>query len=173
VAGEAPAKGILKGPFAERLPRLRAPFDFLRLSEHGTAVVEFALLAPLLFGILIGLLDFGQGLNYYNQQNQLTGLGARAAAVLRNPDGTAVSGTSIQHQLSTQYAKGALTGESFCITLPQGSGVGQPLKVSASYDFNMVPLTIVKFGLSKITIQASQTERQEAPFPTASTGCAS
>ena len=172
MAGEAPAKGIVKSPFAERLPRLRAPFDLLRLSERGTAVVEFALLAPLLFGILIGLLDFGQALNYYNQQNQLTGLGARAAAVLRNPDGTAVSGTSIQHQLSSQYAKGALRGETFCITLPSGSGVGQPLRVSASYNFNMVPLTIVKFGLSQITIQAQQTMRQETPFPAASTGCA-
>jgi hypothetical protein len=172
VAGEAPAKGMLKASFAERLPRLRAPFDLLRLREHGTAVVEFALLAPLLFGILIGLLDFGQALNYYNQQNQLTGLGARAAAVLRNPDGTAVSGTSIQHQLSSQYAKGALRGESFCITLPSGSGVGQPLKVSASYAFNIVPLTVVKFGLSQLTIQASQTMRQEAPFPAGSTGCA-
>jgi Flp pilus assembly protein TadG len=173
VVGEAPAKGILKESFAERLPRLRARFRSARRGERGTAVVEFALLAPLLFGILIGLLDFGQALNYYNQQNQLTGLGARAAAVLRNPDGTAVSGTSIQHQLSSQYAKGALTGESFCITTPNGSGVGLPVKVAASYNFNMVPLTVVKFGLSQITIQASQTMRQEAPFPAASTGCAS
>jgi Flp pilus assembly protein TadG len=162
----------MKESFAERLPRLRALFGLLGLGERGTAVVEFALLAPLLFGILIGLLDFGQGLNYYNQQNQLTGLGARAAAVLRNPDGTAVSGTSIQHQLSSRYAKGALTGETFCISLPQGSGVGQPLTVSASYNFNMVPLTVVKFGLSRITIQASQTERQEIAFPTGSAGCA-
>jgi Flp pilus assembly protein TadG len=163
----------MKSSLAERLPRLRALFDFLRLSEHGTAVVEFALLAPLLFGILIGLLDFGQGLNYYNQQNQLTGLGARAAAVVRNPqDGSGVSGTSIQHELSTQYAKGALRGETFCITLPQGSGVGLPVTVSASYAFNIVPLTVVKFGLSQLTIRASQTMRQEAPFPTGSTGCA-
>jgi len=171
VAGEAPAKGIVKSPFAERL-RLRAPLRAVRSNQRGTALVEFALLAPLLFGILIGLLDFGQGLNYYNQQNQLTGLGARAAAVLRNPDGTAVSGTSIQHQLSSTYAKGALNGETFCITLPQGSGVGQPLTVSASYDFNIVPLTVLKFGLSHLTIHATQTMRQEAAFPTASTGCA-
>jgi Flp pilus assembly protein TadG len=172
VAGEAPAKGILKEPFAERLLRLRVPFDSLRRSQHGTALVEFALLAPLLFGILIGLLDFGQGLNYYNQQNQLTGLGARAAAVLRNPDGTAVSGTSIQHQLSSTYAKGALRGESFCIALPNGSGVGQPLTVSASYAFHIVPLTVLKLGFSQLTIRASQTERQETAFPAASTGCA-
>jgi Flp pilus assembly protein TadG len=156
-----------------RFPRPRALARRLRLDERGTAVVEFALLAPLLFGILIGLLDFGQGLNYYNQQNQLTGLGARAAAVARNPqDGSAVSGTSIQDQLSTQYAKGALSGETFCITLPQGSGFGKPVTVSASYDFEMVPLTVVKLGLSQLTIQASQTERQEVPFPTDSTGCA-
>ena len=160
-------------PGVERLPRLRGLLRKVGRDQRGTAVVEFALLAPLLFGILIGLLDFGQGLNYYNQQNQLTGLGARAAAVLRNPDGTAVSGTSIQHQLSSQYAKGALAGETFCITTPQGSGVGLPVKVAASYNFNIVPLTVLKLGFSHLTIQASQTMRQEVAFPAASTGCAS
>src|SRR5262249_11331792 len=57
-------------------------------SERGTAVVEFALVAPLLFLLVFGIIEFGRILNAYNQLTQLAGQGARAAAVNRNPDGT-------------------------------------------------------------------------------------
>ena len=50
-------------------------------SERGTAVVEFALVGPILFLLVLGILDFGRALNYYNTLTQLAGQGARAAAV--------------------------------------------------------------------------------------------
>ena len=78
VTGQAPA---------ER-PRPRGRFRALRRDQRGTALVEFALIAPLLFLLLFGIIDFGRALDYYNQVTQLAGQGARAAAVNRNPDGT-------------------------------------------------------------------------------------
>src|SRR6478736_8649423 len=63
-------------------------------SERGTAVVEFALVAPLLFLIVFGVIEFGRVLNAYNQLTQLAGQGARAAAVNRNPDGTQIAASS-------------------------------------------------------------------------------
>lgn len=141
-------------------------------------MVEFALVAPLLFGLLIAILDFGQALNYYNQQTQLVGLGARAAVVSRCPDGTAIGTgcTTIQQQLVDQYATGAIKNKTnICINPVSGavSPIGQAVTVTASYNFRMVPFNVLGIGIpGTITIQASQSERQEAP-PTYSAGCQS
>ena len=40
-------------------------------SQSGQASVEFALLLPLLLIVLIGVLDFGRAVNYYNTLTEL------------------------------------------------------------------------------------------------------
>jgi len=128
-------------PAPERLPRPRGPLGLLRRSERGTALVEFALVAPVLFLLIFGVLDFSLALNDYNQASQLVGLGARAAAVNRCPSGGQIGGSnptvycgSIQSQLSQQYAHGALKGHPVCIAFgPSGAGAGQPVTVSVTY----------------------------------------
>ena len=52
-----------------------------RAGEAGTAVVEFALIVPLLLLIVFGILDFGRALNYLNDSTQLARAGARWAIV--------------------------------------------------------------------------------------------
>jgi Flp pilus assembly protein TadG len=174
MVGEAPTEGVFKKLFVGRLPRPRGLLRALRRDQRGTAVVEFALVAPLLFLLVFGVLDFGRLLNYYNQQTQLVGLGARAAAVDRTPDNSQqATGTLIQQQLAETYAKGELNKKTnVCISLPNGSGIGQPVTVTASYQFNFLPLIGLAVGSPSVTITASQTMRQEAT-PTYSTGCAS
>jgi Flp pilus assembly protein TadG len=153
----------------------RLPLRLGRLAkgERGTAVVEFALVAPLLFLIVFGIIEFGRILNAYNQLTQLSGQGARAAAVTSNPDGTSVgaaSGTvddgdcggktySIQCQLSNFYAKNdSLSSVTVCIpSLP--SAIGQPVTVKTTYVFNF---TAKLFGLTNLTLTSTQTERSEA-----------
>jgi Flp pilus assembly protein TadG len=144
-------------------------------SERGTAVVEFALVAPLLFLIVFGIIEFGRVLNAYNQITQLAGQGARAAEVNRNPDGTAIGATtgtvdntdcgsktySIQCQLSNYYAKNdSLTGVTSCIlggtNFP--STVGQPVTMKVSYQYNFVTGL---FGFAHITLSSTQTVRAE------------
>lgn len=143
-------------------------------SERGTAIVEFALIAPILFLVLFGIIEFGRILNTYNQLTQLAGQGARAAVVSFNPDGTPIgdstgaaggacgsAGThSIQCQLSTFYAgNDSLSGVNVCIpSLP--SGIGQPVTVKTSYQYNFITGL---FGFAHITLHTSQTERAEAP----------
>jgi Flp pilus assembly protein TadG len=143
-------------------------------SERGTAVVEFALIAPLLFLLIFGIVDFGRALDYYNQLTQLAGQGARAAAVNRNPDGTALSTAnqySIQQQLATTYTKQPELRNSsnyfVCIThVP--SGPGDYVTVKATYKFNFVPLIGAAAGaLGGLTLSATETERAEtAPVDT-------
>jgi len=144
----------------------------LARSERGTAVVEFALIAPLLFLIVFGIIEFGRLLNGYNQLTQLAGQGARAATVNRNPDGTAIaaaSGTvddsdcggktySIQCQLSKYYAKNdSLSNVKVCIhSLPASQGA--PVTVKTTYRYNFITGL---FGFAHIDLSSTQTERAE------------
>jgi Flp pilus assembly protein TadG len=148
-------------------------FRFLR-SERGTAVVEFALVAPILFLLVFGILDFGRALNYYNDLTQLAGQGARAAIVDRNPDGTAVgasSGTvddadchdkqySIQCQLANFYPTTDELKRGITVCIPSSpTTIGDPVTVHTSFRFNF---TDGLFGFTNITLSATQTERAEA-----------
>lgn len=149
-------------------------------SERGTAVVEFALVAPLLFFLVFGIIEFGRALNYYNDLTQLAGQGARAAIVTRNPDGTAVgtanadcpaNNQTIQCQIGKTYPTdnelkdgiavclGSMDPNTKVISAPATKPtIGSPITVRTKFDFHF--LTSL-FGAS-ITLSSTQTERLEA-----------
>jgi Flp pilus assembly protein TadG len=153
----------------ERRPRPHGRLRAFRRDQRGTALVEFALIAPLLFLLLFGIIDFGRALDYYNQVTQLAGQGARAAVVNRNPDGTAItSGSSLQNQLVTQYtAQPELkNGEVVCIVGPLPQKVGDPVTVKVSYQFKFLPLVGLAGGaLGGLNLTSTQTERAEVIPP--------
>lgn len=165
-------------------PRLEGPsrgFSArgLARSERGTAIVEFALIAPLLFFLVFGIIEFGRALNYYNDLTQLAGQGARAAIVSRNPDSTAVgtanancpaNNQTIQCQIAKTFPTdnqlkngmsvclGTLNTSTNVITAPTTAPtIGAPVTVRTKYPFHF--LTSL-FG-SSITLTSTQTERLE------------
>jgi Flp pilus assembly protein TadG len=172
MVGGAPTKGVMQKPFVGRPLRPRVSLRALGRDQRGTAVVEFALVAPILFLLVFGILDFGRALNYYNQLTQLAGQGARAAVVDSNPDGTGpASGTSIQSQLVNTYATGGIrNGVSVCITNASAPAIGQPVTVQTTYKFTFLPLIGAALGVGSINLTATQSERQEVTA-TYSTGC--
>ncbi|HEY2371496.1 MAG TPA: TadE family protein [Gaiellaceae bacterium] len=151
----------VRGPSRRLLRRLRQ-------SERGTAVVEFALVAPLLFLLVLGVLDFARLLAYYNTLTQIASQGARAAAVDRNPDGTAISSpSSLQLQLKDNYTGAPEVKDSstyrVCITkLP--ASVGDVVTVQASFTFNFIPFIGRDIGALTKPLRAVSTERAEV-FP--------
>lgn len=52
-----------------------------RRDQHGATIVEFALVCAVLFTILIGTMEMGRMLFYWNTATELTRMGARMAAV--------------------------------------------------------------------------------------------
>jgi Flp pilus assembly protein TadG len=167
--------GWMMAPLMERLSRLRARMRFARRDQRGTALVEFALVALPLFLILFGIIDFARALNYYNDLTQIAGQGARAAAVNQNPinNATPPSGKSIQTQLVGALDSPELKAShspawtNICITT-MPTTTGDPVTVTASYQFHFIPLIGTTLNLS-----ASQTERFEGLKPSYGPGCAS
>jgi Flp pilus assembly protein TadG len=52
--------------------------------ESGQSAVEFALVVPFLCLLVLALVEFGKGVNYWLDANHLSGEGARLASVLGN-----------------------------------------------------------------------------------------
>ncbi|HJQ49928.1 MAG TPA: TadE family protein, partial [Gaiellaceae bacterium] len=142
-----------------------------------------ALVAPILFLLLFGIIEFGRVLNYYNDLTQLSGQGARAAVVNQNPDGStagsanadcpepATGGLTIQCQIAKTYPtdQELKNGISVCIGSLQPNGtitastpgsiaVGAPVTVRTKYKYSFVTKL---FGFGSITLTSTQTERNE------------
>jgi len=54
--------------------------------ERGVAAVEFALVAPILFSVICGIIEFGAAYNYRTQLNNAVQAGAREMAIHRDVD---------------------------------------------------------------------------------------
>src|SRR5687768_13441458 len=64
---------------ARRQTPWAAPAAAGRERERGQALVEFALIAPLFLMIVVGIIQFGIGLNYWLDLNRIANQGARWA----------------------------------------------------------------------------------------------
>lgn len=64
---------------------MKSPRHLLR--QRGVAAVEFALIASIFFMLLIGIMEMGRILFYWNTATEATRLGARLAVVCNIDDG--------------------------------------------------------------------------------------
>ena len=146
-----------------RLPRLRAR----AADDSGAAMVEFALVLPLLLTLVLGLVDFGRAFNYWIDQTHLANEAARWAVVNRNPG--ADGGQTLQQYIKAQAGAADLrsaTGASVCIDFPSGtSNVGDPVRVRVQFAFEWLPFfrNDPNFAFATTTIGGSATMRLEAP----------
>src|SRR5436190_21746706 len=90
-------------------------------SEKGTALVEFALILPILLLILFGLLDFGKAFNYWNDETHLAAEGARWAVVDSNPGGSQSLQEYIQQQADSAELRDLAV---VCVSFPNNPDTG-------------------------------------------------
>ena len=135
-------------------------------------MVEFALILIPLLILVVGIIQFGIGLNYWLDMNRLSNQGARWATVneypgcTRNsPNNTQVScgtTTSLQKYIACQRLPGALK-PTVNVTFPSaasgytGKNIGDPVKVEVSSPFTF--RAIMKLGT--IQLKARTTMRME------------
>jgi Flp pilus assembly protein TadG len=157
-------------------------------SERGVALVEFALVAPILFLALFGVLDFGKGFNYWIDETHLAAEGARLAAIsgtntytatcpfAPNPTVTTIE-AYIKCQADTTELRDPSNGATVTICFPLGpsgtSGkVGDPVQVRVSYDYNWIPLIGNAIGASGATTLIGQaTMRLQNAWTGSPTAC--
>jgi hypothetical protein len=150
--------------------------------ERGQALVEFALVIPILLLVMLAVLHFGKAINYWNDSTHIAAEGARYAAVNRKPiPGNALS---LQAQLLAQADSNELrsggsaavpSAAQVCIEFPNGTSlVGDPVKVRMSFTYNWIPLisNFLPSHAANKTIESSSVMRLEAPPTTYSAGCA-
>jgi Flp pilus assembly protein TadG len=144
--------------------------------EAGVALVEFALVLPLLLAILFGMLDFGKAFNYWIDETHLANEGARWA-VVNNTPGPGTLQEYIQQQADTPELRNGGTSSvptplQICISFPNGTAnVGDPVHVTASTTYNWLPFLGNRIGIAQTTVAGSATMRLEALPTNYGPGC--
>jgi Flp pilus assembly protein TadG len=151
-------------------------------------MVEFALVAPLLFVLIFGTIDFGRAFHYWNVTQQMANDGARLAAVNSSVPSsfTCPTSTSLTFQcylqsqadtseLSSGGSSWLTKGAKVCITFPSSSTtplVGDPVQVQITASYNWLPVDwyFSSSPPTTTTIAGTATMRLEA-IPSYSAGC--
>src|SRR5207244_1670082 len=138
----------------------REPTLVARLrSEDGAALVEFALVLPILILVLMAILWVGRAINYWIDETHLANEAARFATVNKNPGPGASLQGSIQSQADSSELKSGGTDTvgspgQLCIDFPNGtSNVGDPVRATMSVKFNWLP--ILDLPVTQTTITSS------------------
>jgi hypothetical protein len=140
-----------------------------RGEETGTAVVEFAVLLPLLLAIVFGVIDFSRILNYANDGTHIANEGARWAVVNQNPGG----GTLQAYILAQGDTPEFRNNSRVCITFPNGASptIGDPVQVEVKTTFTWLPyIGNILGSATSVTTVANAVMRLEQLPTTFSTG---
>jgi hypothetical protein len=148
--------------------RPMAPRDGRRRErERGQALVEFALILPLFLMIVVGIIQFAVGLNYWLDMQRLANQGARAAAV-----NCGLGGNQCTPDLQTRLEEDVVSRGNdpdvvICYVPPFNSptpGVGDAVRVELTTRYRLAAIV----NLAKIDLTATATMRlEQVPSPPA------
>lgn len=126
-------------------------------SEQGAAMVEFAIVAPLLFTLILGTIDFGRALFVFNNLTNAAREGARlAAAQAAGNPGSAAVRAEVAARVA-QYISGFQANTpAYTVTLTLDQPVPQTETVTVAitgFQFQMItPFAAPIFGGTTITM---------------------
>jgi Flp pilus assembly protein TadG len=144
--------------------------------EEGTALVEFALILPILALLLFAMLDFGKAFNYWIDETHLANEGARWAVVNKNPGGGSLQQYILGQATTAELRNGGTSSipnpAQVCITFPNGtSNVGDPVRVTVSATYHWLAILGSRIGITQSAIVGSSSMRLEALPTNYSAGC--
>jgi Flp pilus assembly protein TadG len=130
----------------EGAPRAGGP------SDHGSATVEFALVLPLVFVVVLGLVQVGLVVRDRLLVEAAARTGARAAAIQDDPDAISQAAMAAAPGLDPARAQ---------VSVARAGSRGDPVTVHIAYDDPFrVPLVAWLLG-SGVTLTADAGARQE------------
>jgi len=122
-----------------------------RRGERGQAIIEFAMVLPLLCALVLIFVAFGKAIYYYIQFTHVANEGARFAAV----NEPFKAGTNLKTYLCSQVGG---PPASISVSYPNGTqNVGDPVTVTASTSYSWFPF----MNLGALQINAAETMRLE------------
>jgi hypothetical protein len=159
--------------FFPRTRRARAVEACLR-DERGQALVEFAIVLPLLMAGLFGILYFGRVMNYNEQATHLVNEAARYAAVNDVPAGaTGTLGVWLRSQAVGELGtgKGDVTGApTVCVSYPSGATVGNPVQIQLTFKWHWLPIFKIP-GSTATVVQTADMRLEATPGTFFAQGC--
>jgi Flp pilus assembly protein TadG len=155
--------------------------------ERGVALVEFAFVLPILVILVLGMVDIGKAINYWNDQTHLANEAARYAVVNGSPDANWVTnpttanykinctmknqadsdelknGTgSISPQTPPAYCTNGTSGMVVSICFPNGTyAIGDPVQVKITSSYKWLDYLVGKFGSPGASLIGKATMRIE------------
>jgi Flp pilus assembly protein TadG len=161
-------------------------------AEEGQAMPELALGICVLLVVVLGIIDFGKAINYWNDDNHLANLGARMAAV--GSTGSTCGGTDYSTsgtlagyirceagldsgELTSGGGGNGVQNGGACVQVSASSAaVGQPVTVTVSEQYKWLPVPMLGgFGnLGTTSVSGTATMRLEQAPPSgvvSSAGC--
>jgi len=125
--------------------------------ERGQAMVEFALVAPMLFLVLFGIVQFGIAFMHSVALTDAVRAGARKASVSRSSANPTAAASSAVLNAATDLNQSTLSGR-IQVTAPSGWVAGGNVTVSATYPYSINILGIV---VASGDLHSATTERLE------------
>lgn len=134
-------------------------------ARNGQALVEFALVLPLVLLLIFGIIDFGKAFNYYNDETSLANQAVRFAEVNScTPCNGASVETYVKGTADTTQLKNGVT-ISFCGVKDNNNkwGIaGDAVRAKVTFPYQWLPYIVTKVGIpNTVTITSTVTGRIE------------
>jgi Flp pilus assembly protein TadG len=101
-----------------------------RENERGQAIVEFAIVLPLLLILLFGVIDFGRALQTYITINNASREGARLGSI--NPD------ADVDAKVRDAAGEFDNDGLAIAVSFPDGKDSGDSVVVDVDYEYSFI-----------------------------------
>ena len=143
-------------PHAER--KVERPCRSFRRFRLGAATVEFAVVVPVFFLLVFGMIEFGRMVMVQQVITNASREGARQAVL----DGATT--TEVRNAVTSYLTSGSISGATITVSPnpPSNAAFGDPVSVTVSVPFNQVSWLPSPMFLGGKTLTASTVMRRES-----------
>jgi Flp pilus assembly protein TadG len=137
-------------------------------NQRGVALIEFALVLPMILLLLLGMIDVGKAVNYWNDETHLANEAARYAAVNKSPVAGVTINQAVRDQADSAELRNGGTGSvsspgvQICIWFPENHSkyadpsvrdhdIGDPVQVVVHAQYNWLSYLLGKGVHSDLT----------------------
>src|SRR5512133_2705686 len=148
--------------------------------ERGVALIEFALVLPMILLLLLGMIDVGKAVNYWNDETHLANEAARSAAVNKRIVPTELINETVKNEADSAELRNGGTGSvsapgvQICIWFPNNTNsaddpardhaIGDPVQVIVHAQYNWLAYLVGKGLPVHSDLTATSTMRIEQTY---------